>query len=268
MNRLLIRSMAVVCLLAAPLSASAQLLATRDALVGYSHHHLNVTDVAAHLEFFGATLRGVPATAAGQQLVKFPNVLVFLRRQPPTGGSKGSTIDHIAFSVPDLAAVLSRVKANGYRVVASSASPRATALVMAPDQLQVELVEVKGQQAASALHHVHFNGPDHVLMQNWYGTMLRVKPTVVTGQTLSLPIPGGRLEFSKTRAEMAGTRGRVIDHIGFEVDNMELFMDRLEDIGAPHTVPGTMPGLGLPVASLSDPWGTSIELTEGLDRIR
>jgi catechol 2,3-dioxygenase-like lactoylglutathione lyase family enzyme len=268
MNSVLIRTMALVCLLAAPLTACAQLLATRDALVGYSHHHLNVTNVAAHLEFFGATLGGVPATAAGQQLVKFPNVFVFLRRQPPTGGSKGSTIDHIAFSVPNLAAVLSRVKANGYRVVASSASPGATALVMAPDQLQVELVEVKGQQAASALHHVHFNGRDHVLMQNWYGTMLRVKPKVVTGQTLSLPLPGGRLEFSKTRADMAATRGRVIDHIGFEVDNMELFLDRLEDIGAPQTVPGTMPGLGLPVASLADPWGTSIELTEGLDKIR
>lgn len=263
-----IRSMALVCLLAAPLTASAQLLATRDALVGYSHHHLNVTDVAAHLKFFGETLGGVPAIAAGQQLVKFPNVFVFLRRQPPTGGSRGSTVDHIAFSVPNLAAVLSRVKANGYRVVTSSGSPRATALVMAPDDLQVELVEVKGQQAASALHHVHFNGPEHVLMQNWYGTVLRVKPKVMTGQTLTLPLPGGQLEFTKTRAEMAATRGRVIDHIGFEVDNMELFLDRLEDIGAPHTVPGTMPGLGLPVASLSDPWGTAIELTEGLDKIR
>jgi predicted enzyme related to lactoylglutathione lyase len=268
MNTAVIRSMAFVCLLAAPLAAGAQLLATRDALIGYSHHHLNVTDVAAHLEFFGETLGGVPATAAGQRLVKFPNVLVFLRRQPPTGGSKGSTVDHIAFSVPNLAAVLSRVKANGYRVIASSASTPATALVMAPDNLQVELVEVKGQQAASALHHVHFNGPEHVLMQNWYGTVLRVKPTVITGQTLSLPLPGGRLEFSKTRTDMAATKGRVIDHIGFEVDNMELFLDRLEDIGAPHTVPGTMPGLGLPIATLSDPWGTSIELTEGLDKIR
>ena len=116
MNSVLFRSMALVCLLAAPLTAGAQLLATKDALVGYGHHHLNVTDVAAHLKFFGETLGGVPAIAAGQQLVKFPNVLVFLRRQPPTGGSKGSAVDHIAFSVPNLATVLGRVKANGYRV--------------------------------------------------------------------------------------------------------------------------------------------------------
>jgi len=268
MSRLLLRSMALVCLLAAPLTASGQLLATKDALVGYGHHHLNVTDVAAHLKFFGETLGGVPAIAAGQQLVKFPNVLVFLRRQPPTGGSKGSAVDHIAFSVPNLAAVLARVKANGYRVVASGASPRATALVLAPDELQVELVEVKGQQAASALHHVHFNGPEHVLMQNWYGTVLRVKPKVLTGQSLTLPLPAGQQEFTKTSREMAATKGRVLDHVGFEVDNMELFLDRLEDIGAPHTTPGTMPGLGLPVATLADPWGTSVELTEGLDKIR
>ena len=98
------RVMLLVCLLGAPLSASAQLLAARDALVGYSHHHLNVTNVAAHDKFFGDTLGGVPVTAAGQHFVKFPNVLVFLRQQPPTGGSKGSTVDHVAFSVPNLAA--------------------------------------------------------------------------------------------------------------------------------------------------------------------
>lgn len=48
-----------------------------------------------HVRFFGDTLGGVAVTAAGHQFVKFPNV-VFLRRQAPTGGSKGSTVDHIS----------------------------------------------------------------------------------------------------------------------------------------------------------------------------
>lgn len=268
MNTGLSRSMAVVCLLAAPLTASAQLLAAKDALTGYGHHHLNVTDVATHLKFFSNTLGGVPVTAAGQQIVKFPNVLVFLRRQPPTGGSKGSVIDHIAFSVPNLNTVLARVKAGGYAVVSTATSPRVSALVMAPDQLQVELVEVKGQQTPVAMHHVHFNAPDNIVMQTWYGTVLRVKPKDYSSQTVYFPLPGAQLEFTKTPKEMAPTKGRVIDHIGFEVDNMDLFLDRLEDIGAPLTAPTRMPGLGIPSEFLTDPWGTSIELTEGLDKVK
>ena len=265
MTRGVIRSMALVCLLGAPMAASAQLLAAKDAVVGYSHHHLNVTDVAAHLKFFGDTLGGVPMTVAGQQIVKFPNVLVFLRRQAPTGGSKGSSVDHVGFSVPNLAAALARVKANGYP--ARTETP-GRAFVTAPDGLEVELVEVKTQPAPSALHHVHFAGPEHTKMQTWYGTVLQVKPKPAAGQTLSLTLPGVQLEFSRTRGEVAATKGRVLDHVGFEVDNLELFLDRLEDIGAPLAAPQRMPGLNIPAAFLADPWGTSIELTEGLDKIK
>jgi predicted enzyme related to lactoylglutathione lyase len=268
MNMASIRTAALVCLLMAPLTAGAQILAAKDALVGYGHHHLNVTDVAAHLKFFGETLGGVPATAAGQQFVKFPNVLVFLRRQAPTGGSKGSTVDHVAFSVPNLSPVLERVKANGYAVITRASSPRVSAMVMAPDALQVELVEVKAQRTPIALHHVHFISPEHVMMQTWYGTVLKTKPVSGPGGSASLSLPGVQLEFSPARAEMAGTKGRVLDHIGFEVDNMDLFLDRLEDIGAPLTVPQRMPGLSFPAAYLSDPWGTLVELTEGLDKIK
>lgn len=268
MNTGVIRSMAVVCLLAAPLTAAAQLLAAKDALTGYGHHHLNVTDVTAHVKFFADTLGGTVVTSSGQPFVKFPNVLVFLRRQPPTGGSKGSVVDHVAFSVPNLAAALARVKAGGYAVISTATSPRVSALVMAPDQLQVELVEVKGQPTPVAMHHVHFHVPDHVVMQTWYGTVLQVKPKDYSSPTVSFPLPGAQLEFTKTPKEMAPIKGRVIDHIGFEVYDMDLFLDRLEDIGAPLTAPSRMPGLGIPSAFLADPWGTSIELTEGLDAIK
>ena len=64
--------MAVVCLLAAPLTAGAQLVAAKDALTGYGHHHLNVSDVAAHKRFWidalgGRALKigGSPAEVSG-----------------------------------------------------------------------------------------------------------------------------------------------------------------------------------------------------------
>ena len=44
------------------------------------HHHLNVSDVDAHLHFWVETLGGEPGTfGSGTQIVLFPDALVFLR---------------------------------------------------------------------------------------------------------------------------------------------------------------------------------------------
>src|SRR5215207_5466923 len=89
--------------------SQAQLLAAKDAPVAYGHHHLNVTDIPANLKFFSEALGGTPITVAGRQMVKFPNVLVFLCKQKPTAGSKGSSVDHLGFGVPDLRVAVDRI---------------------------------------------------------------------------------------------------------------------------------------------------------------
>jgi hypothetical protein len=62
-----------------------------------------------------------------------------------------------------------------------------------------------------------------------------------------------------------GTKGRSLDHIGFEVKNLETFCKRLEASGVKLDTPyrkesGAITGR----AMLTDPVGVSIELTEGL----
>jgi len=65
---------------------------------------------------------------------------------------------------------------------------------------------------------------------------------------------------------MAGTEGRSLDHIGFEVDDLEAFCKRLEAKGVTFDRPyGRVEELNLGYAFLKDPEGTFIELTEGLD---
>ena len=61
------------------------------------------------------------------------------------------------------------------------------------------------------------------------------------------------------------TRGRMLDHIGLEVANLEAFCQGLESQGVQLEQPYTVGGeLGVATAVLTDPWGTSIILTEGL----
>src|SRR5678815_1184425 len=53
-----------------------------------------------------------------QEIIKFPNVLIFFRpMQAPTGGSIGTTVNHIGFSVPDLKPVVAKIKANGFKMI-------------------------------------------------------------------------------------------------------------------------------------------------------
>jgi predicted enzyme related to lactoylglutathione lyase len=60
----------------------------------------------------------------------------------------------------------------------------------------------------------------------------------------------------------------VIDHIGFEVKGLEAFVKTLEAQGIKLDRPYTpVPALGIAIAFITDPWGTYIELTEGLDKV-
>src|ERR1700710_1310915 len=105
--------------LATPTAARAQILVAKEGPVVYGHHHLNTTNMDAQKKFYVETLGGtlVKFGANGQEIIKFPNVLMFFRpMQAPTGGSIGTTVNHIGFSVPDLRPLVAKIKANGYKM--------------------------------------------------------------------------------------------------------------------------------------------------------
>ena len=57
--------------------------------------------------------------------------------------------------------------------------------------------------------------------------------------------------------------------IGFEVKSLQAFTKKLEADGIPLTVSyREVPALGVHIAFIKDPWGTNIELTEGLAKIK
>src|SRR5437870_1559820 len=119
MNRMLVAMASVVCLLASASSTSAQLLAAKDGPIVYGHHHLNASNIDAQKKFFVDTLGGkaIKIGTNNTEVVEFPNVLIFFRQQAPTAGTKGTTVNHIGFSVPNLRQMVNKVKANGYRLI-------------------------------------------------------------------------------------------------------------------------------------------------------
>jgi catechol 2,3-dioxygenase-like lactoylglutathione lyase family enzyme len=275
-----------VCLvLSVPAAASAQLLAAKDGPIVYGHHHLFVSDVEAHKRFWVETLGGSFLTlGSGVQAVRFPNVFLLFRLQAPSAGTKGTTVDHIGFSVPDVRAVRDKLRAAKYRIVTreEAVSPQSIAddvavtangtsilYVMGPDDVKVELVEQKSQTTPIALHHVHFFGAQNAEMQAWYAKVFGATPRAGSAQFVSATLPGVTLNFSPSSQPVVATTGRAIDHIGFEVKNLEAFTKKLAADGIPIKVSyRQVPGTDMFIAFISDPWGTQIELSEGLAAIQ
>jgi predicted enzyme related to lactoylglutathione lyase len=273
-------------LLSPAADASAQLIAAKDGPIVYGHHHLNVTNVENSRKFFVEVLGGVPSKMGSVDVINFPNAIVMLAARKPAGGSKGSTVDHIAFSVQNLRATVDRIKAAGFPIVTAAEAPAnikvsddiavlgtgpvsGLAYAMAPDDMKIELVEMKGQATPIASHHVHFRGPQKE-MQAWYAQTFGAAAgeSANAAAFISATLPGLTMNFTDAK-DTVGTRGRAIDHIGFEVKNLEAFVKGLEAKGMKVDVAyRAVPQLGIAIAFITDPWGTYIELTEGLDKIQ
>ena len=84
--------------------------------------------------------------------------------------------------------------------------------------------------------------PEYEELLAWYldvfGLELRPRGRIQT----TTNVPGMNLSFGNSDEALAPTRRRAIDHIGFEIDTLQL-----------------------KIAYLTDPSGVRIELTEGYD---
>lgn len=260
----------LAALLAGAVPALAYLAEPNEAGVAMGHVHLCVSDMEAGKKFW-ATLGGELKEFGPFAMFKFPGALVLLKQAEPSGPAAGSTVNHVAFQVPNLAKALERWHAAGIK---SEPGPNPLqAYLISPDGLlRVEISEIPSVTVPIAFHHVHFfvgeNGPGGANgvfeMQSWYARTLGAKP----GKRMhfdAADVPGANLTFSKSGTPTSGTNGRAIDHISFEVADLAAFCRKLEAAGIKLDVPFTeRPDLGICYAFFTDPWGTKIELTQGV----
>jgi catechol 2,3-dioxygenase-like lactoylglutathione lyase family enzyme len=108
--------------------------------------------------------------------------------------------------------------------------------------------------------------PDGTAARAWYmkefgassGTRRNLPAAMMTG--------GEEVDFLTARMPPAGTKGRSLDHIGFEVKDLDATLKRLEADGVKIDIPlrDMTKQIGLKIAFITDPNGAYIELTEGL----
>jgi hypothetical protein len=228
------------------------------------------------------------------EVVKFSGVLVFLTPATSAGGTEEAVVDHVGFGVPDVRRVVEKMKAAGMKVREPNAkgSPLnglPVGDVWSPDGVMVELTTVqklttpcaivacipylgKWPTAEIASNHISFavTPSSRQAMRDWYVNRFGAIPGEL-GDNLVADLPGTRFMryvLTKTpNAPILPTKGRALDYIGFEVKNLQAFCKKLEASGLKLDVPYSKARhKSFASAMITDPWGTSIELTEGLGR--
>jgi catechol 2,3-dioxygenase-like lactoylglutathione lyase family enzyme len=172
-------------------------------------------------------------------------------------------VNHVGFLVKNLIEVFDKWQAAGVKVERRGTAGRG-ADVTTPDRVRIEITEDASINVPIKMHHVHFFLGSPLETQAWYAKTFGAVPGK-RGNDIAGDLPGVNLTFRKVDPAPAGTKGRTIDHIGFEVKNLEQFCKKLEAAGVKLDRPYTrLPNSNVAVAFVTDPWGTYVELTENL----
>ncbi len=266
------------------------------------HFHTLVRDVAAAKRFW-TSMGGTALTIDKTDVMKFPGVFVFLTKGEPSGGSYGSVVNHVGFMVPDDEEAIARWKAAGVTAeyLPSAYVPTVKlGYAYTPDGLKIRINRDKAMTApiGNPLIMLWVSKAAVPDVQAWYIRMFGAKPGQPINNGVSVAgIPGLRLSVvsstedpvSRTPAAVGlvhgapadaafmdallrtnlgePTKGRTLDHVGFEVDNLESFCKKLNASGVTFEEPYSQSRhQGFGSARFTDPWGVSVELTEGLKR--
>jgi catechol 2,3-dioxygenase-like lactoylglutathione lyase family enzyme len=264
--------LAAASMLLLPLVTGAQIAPANGAGVAAGHEHMRALDVDALKQFLHVL--GASDGVVGKRSVLYvPGVVLLIIAPNPNapantelGGSEGTSVDSIGFRVKNLQDTLKKLGDAGYKPLSGATAKHV--FIMAPNKAKVELVEDRHLATPVATDAVVMKVPDVAAGAAWYEKWFGAKIVRKHGE-LYAEIPGMNIRFEKAEQPVTGTTGRAIDHIGFEVDNLEAFMKKLGDGGVKITRPYTtqVPADVIPtlrsLALIEDPWGTSIELNEG-----
>jgi len=260
MKKQLLLTLAVSLFIAVP--SFAQLAYPNSIGAAIGHIHLNATDVEVQKKFW-TDVGGKIVNREKLVMVQFPGIYVLLRKQDYNGGSVGSVINHFGLYVKDFDQPVARWKAAGLNW--EPGNNPGQGYLNGPDSVRVEIYENKSLATPMAMHHIHLWVPDPIAAQKWYVDHFGATP----GKRANFDtanVPGTEIAFNKVAMPLAPTKGRSVDHMGFEVKNIDSFVAKLQAAGIKTDGPirNSTNASGLRIVYVTDPWGTEIEITEGL----
>jgi catechol 2,3-dioxygenase-like lactoylglutathione lyase family enzyme len=244
-------------------TAAAQPAPFNDVGVTMGHWHFASRDVQANKKIFVA-MGGTPLTG-GNETVQFPGVRINLTlgNTPGSGESVGSVVNHVGFIVKNVQEQTANWKAAGVPLLPGGNNRLDQAFVVTPEGVRIEILEDKTQAMPIRHEHVHFSLTEAEIpkAQAWYAKTFGGKAGVRNNAPV-VDIPGGQFRFAKADTAQAPTRGRVLDHIGVDVKDLQAFVKKIQADGIKLDEPIRTQPTGVALTYITDPWGTRIELVQ------
>lgn len=224
------------------------------------HMHLVVPNAARHREIW-KLLGGVEKSSGPLKALMFPGMFILLTQAQPSSASAATTINRLGFTVNDYGLYKAKLQAVGADFVYDDGE--GGLMVDLPDGVRVEMVLDANQEAPIAYQRTSIVTEDSGALKQWYVDVFGGQSS--SGQSSAI-ILGDRVDFQPaTDGKLLPTQGAAIDHIGFEVADLDAFAEKMGrmDIAFDRD-PMCIEAIKLCIAFMTDPTGTYIEVTEGL----
>ena len=214
----------------------------------YHHVHITASSPAKGIEWYSDHM-GCEPLADRDDAANCDGVEVVFVPQATTGGTQGTGINHIGFSVPDLPAKMAALEAVGVRgsgvrlqrfedgsMVRDIPGLFKIAFVFDPWGTRIELVE---DEEYLGFHHVHLSATDPAATLAFYRDVMGGEEASLRGRLDGLRFDDMWLLVSDhpEGTTPARTEGRAIDHIGFMVDNLDTHAAVLRQAGVSFDEP-------------------------------
>jgi len=187
-------------------------------MLPYDHIHLNEPAAEASVWWEKNIPGGRRITEAPDRIMYGAVRLMFLGSRS-SGGSKGSVIEHVGFSVADVDAKMRELAAINTKViepVKNLSGLYKTALIEDPWGTQIQLVQ---DPELLGLHHIQLRSPDTESAYAWLLDKFGGERTKIKGQLDSIKYAGTggftTVYVLVERGESVPSQGRAIDHIGW-----------------------------------------------------
>jgi catechol 2,3-dioxygenase-like lactoylglutathione lyase family enzyme len=212
-------SVHALCLASALIAAgAANAHSQTKTILPFDHIHLNEPAAEASQWWEQNIPGGRRITEAPNRIMYGAVRLMFLGARS-SGGSVGSVIEHLGFSVPDLDATmraLAKIDTKVVEPVKDTPGLYKTALIESPWGTRIQLVQ---DRELLGLHHIQLRSPDTEGMYAWLLDKFGGERTRIKGQVDSVKysgIPGFTTVYILAAAgPSVASQGRAIDHIGW-----------------------------------------------------
>jgi lactoylglutathione lyase len=237
--------------------------------VPYDHLHLSATSAQEAVNWYSKHFGGIPGSfnRGDADVVQYPvdrvfydDLSVIFFEREPTGGSMGTGVDHIGFSMANVDEITANVLADGGEQIGDFVefSGMKIAFVVDPWGTKIELID---DPETRGLHHIHLSSLKPRETLTWYQSIFGGEIVQWKGVLPAINYSDVWLMVAQTSETVVPTQGRAMDHLGWASENLDDFGENLRLNGVEFSME-PLSFRGIRISFIEGPDGVRIEVVE------